>query len=59
MKIYDPKLRRQTNYLDDFVLKKDIKYESHPFEKNIDVECFSPENWDTMIRTCIKKRSTP
>ena len=59
MKIYDSKLRKETNYIDGFNLNRDIEYESKLFEKNIDVGCFHPENWDNMIRTYIKKRFTP
>jgi hypothetical protein len=49
MKIYDRKSRRKTNNSDG----------SHLFEKYIDIGCFQPEKWDKMIRTYIKKRSTP
>jgi len=61
VKIYNPKLKRKNNYTDDVNLNRDFEYGSHLNEKNIfsDVGCFHPENWDTMIRTYIKKRLTP
>jgi len=59
VKIYDPKLRRKSNYTDDVNLNRDFEYNSHPNVKNIDVGCFHSENWDTMIRAYIKKRPTP
>ena len=51
MKIYDLKLKRKTYFKDGFNLQRDFEYESHLFEKNIDIGCFHPENWDIMIRT--------
>lgn len=59
MKIYNNKLKRKTNYKDGFNLNGNFEYESHPLEKNIDIGCFQPEIWDIVIRTYIKKRSTP
>jgi len=57
--IYNPKLKRKTNFTDGFNLNRDFEYNSHPIENNIDVGCFNPENWDIMIRTYMKKRATP
>ena len=59
VKIYNPKLKRKSNYTDDVNLNRDFEYGSHLNEKNIDVGSFHPEKWDTMILTYIKKRSTP
>lgn len=58
VKIYIPKLKTKTYYPDGFNLKGEFEYISHPIEKDVDVGCFNPENWDIMIRTHIRKRST-
>lgn len=59
VKIYNLKLKRKTNYTDGFNFNRDFECDSHPIEKNIDVGCFNPENWDNMIRMYMKKRATP
>jgi hypothetical protein len=55
--IFETKLGKGNVILED--IDNEFECETYSFEGIIDAGCFSPDNWDIVMRTYIKKRSTP
>ncbi|MFX0076094.1 MAG: hypothetical protein ACFE96_11665 [Candidatus Hermodarchaeota archaeon] len=59
MRIYEPKLEKRIILSNSMSFNSEFEYDSDSFEDNIDAGCFSPDNWDIMMRKYIKRRSAP
>jgi hypothetical protein len=58
VKISELELRKRTLNSESVSFTNGFECEIYSFEENIDAGCFSPDNWDIVMRTYIKKRSS-